>query len=128
MGRQADRYSFRLGPLSTLSVGRAREYWGGATLPTIYVLAHGWTPGYRAAVNSQAGNLLWWGANASVKGVWSSDWAWSPVVAPLSPTFPVNSTGLLQSIVALDPTAVVLAYSWIDDSATKSGSSRYSVS
>jgi hypothetical protein len=94
---------------------------GGATPPTIYVLAHGWAPGYRAAVNSQAGNLLWWGANASVKGVWSSDWAWSPVVAPLSPTFPVNSTGLLQSIVARDPTAVVLAYSWIDDSATKSG-------
>jgi len=94
---------------------------GGATPPTIYVLAHGWAPGYRAAVNSQSGNLLWWGANASVKGVWSSDWAWSPVVAQLSSPFPVNSTGLLQSIVALDPTTVVLAYSWIDDSATKSG-------
>jgi hypothetical protein len=93
---------------------------GGATPPTIYVLAHGWAPGYRAAVNAAGGNLLWWGSGASANGVWASEWAWSPVAAA-SVALQVNSTGLLQSIVALDPTAVVLAYSWIDDSATDSG-------
>jgi hypothetical protein len=90
----------------------------GADPPTIYVLAHGWAPGYRAAVNAQSGNLLWWGADASitVKGVrvWASDWAWMPVKQLLQ----INATGFLQSIVAMDPDAIVLAYSWIDDSAT----------
>lgn len=95
---------------------------GGATPPTIYVVAHGWAPGYRAVVNSQGGNLLWWGKNASANGVWASDWAWSPVSAPLVPAAsPVNATGVLQAIVAQDAKAVVLAYSWIDDSATDSG-------
>jgi len=93
----------------------------GANPPTIYVLVHGWAPGYRAAVSSQGGNLLWWGSNASVNGIWSSNWAWSPVIAPLKQAFPVNPIGFLQSIVALDPDAIVLAYSWIDDSATESG-------
>lgn len=95
---------------------------GGANPPAIYVLAHGWAPGYRAAVKAQGGNLRWWDKNAANSdGVWSSDWAWSPVTAPLSPAFPVNPTGLLQSIAAIDPNAVVLAYSWIDNSATESG-------
>lgn len=94
---------------------------GGPNPPAIYVLAHGWAPGYRAAVNAQGGNLLWWGSNASVNSVWASDWAWSPVTAPLTPPCPVSSTGLLQSIVTLHSKAVVLAYSWIDNSATDSG-------
>ena len=94
---------------------------GGANPPTIYVLAHGWAPGYRAAVNAQGGNLLWWGPNASANCIWTSDWAWSPVSAPLTPPFTVNTTGVLQSIAAFDPNAVILAYSWIDDSATDSG-------
>ncbi len=94
---------------------------GGSNPPTIYVLAHGWAPGYRAAVNAAGGNLLWWDPNASANGIWTSDWAWSPVTAPLEPPFTVNTTGVLQSIAAFDPNAVILAYSWIDDSATDSG-------
>lgn len=94
---------------------------GGANPPTIYVLSHGWAPGYRSVVKSQGGNVLWWGANASLNGLWTSDWAWAPVTAPLNPPFPVNANGLLPSIAAYDPQAVVLAWSWIDDSATKSG-------
>jgi pimeloyl-ACP methyl ester carboxylesterase len=43
------------------------------------------------------------------------------VIAPLTPPFPVNSTGLLQSIATLHSKAIVLAYSWIDNSATDSG-------
>src|SRR5256885_14773498 len=84
-------------PVTTASLG------GGADPPTIYVLAHGWAPGYRAAVKAQGGNLLWWSANASANGgVWSSEWAWSPVTAPVGSGFPVNPTGLLQSIAAFD--------------------------
>jgi pimeloyl-ACP methyl ester carboxylesterase len=33
----------------------------------------------------------------------------------------VNTTGVLQSIFEFDPSVVILAYSWIDDSATDSG-------
>ena len=103
-------------PVAPNTLGR------GAHPPSIYVLAHGWAPGYRAVVNAQGGNLLWWSANASANGgVWAAEWAWSPVTAPLQPAFPVNPTGLLQSIKALDPNAIVLAYSWIDNSATESG-------
>lgn len=92
----------------------------GSEPPTIHVLAHGWAPGYRQAVNEHNGRLLWWDKDASAGGLWTSDWAWSPVTAPSIP-LQVNATGLLQSIVALDPGAIVLAYSWIDDSATDKG-------
>lgn len=92
----------------------------GATPPTIYVLSHGWAPGFRTAVDNAEDNILWWGNDASANGVWSSDWAWSPF-SGTDPTLQVNSTGLLQSIVALDPNAIVLAWSWIDDSATDTG-------
>lgn len=94
---------------------------GGPNPPTIYVLSHGWAPGYRSVVDTQGGNVLWWGANASVNNLWTSDWAWAPVTVPLEQPFTVNSTGLLPSIAAFDPQAVVLAWSWIDDSATESG-------
>src|SRR5215467_10450509 len=94
---------------------------GGGGIPgSIYVVTHGWAPGYRSAVKAQGGNLLWWGSNAAVDGVWASDWAWSPV-SVTSTGFQVNPTGVLQQIVTLDSKAVVLAYSWIDDSATDSG-------
>jgi hypothetical protein len=84
---------------------------------SVYVLVHGWAPGYRAAVNAQGGRLRWWDEKASSGGVWASDWAWSPV-SGYSPALPVNPTGLLQSIKAFDPKSTVFAYSWIDDSAT----------
>ena len=89
---------------------------GGATPPTIYVVVHGWAPGYRAMVNSQGGNVLWWGKNASVNGAWASDWAWSPVSAPLVPAAsPVNATGMVQSIVAQDAKA---AAAWFEKAAS----------
>lgn len=95
----------------------------GDSPPAIYVLTHGWAPGYRAAVNAEGGNLLWWGSNASVGNTWASNWAWSPTSVDFesAPPFPVNQTGALQAIVMLDPKAEALAYSWIDDSATDSG-------
>ncbi|WP_157235618.1 thioesterase domain-containing protein [Methylosinus sp. LW4] len=94
----------------------------GTTPPTIYVLIHGWAPTYRSIVDKYNGAVLWWGANAALGGVWTSDWAWLPSSAPSAP---INSLGVLQSIVQRDPNAVVLAYSWIDDSATEKGFDGY---
>lgn len=97
----------------------------GTNPPTIYVLIHGWAPGYKSVVQAQGGNLLWWSSDAYIvvqnTNTWTSNWAWSAVSVPLSPTFAVNSTGLLQSIKAYDSSAEILAYSWLDDSATPSG-------
>ncbi len=90
---------------------------GGGGPVMIYVVAHGWAPGYRAVVEKNGGNLLWWGMQASAGGYWASDWAWSPVSAPLSPSFGI-SVGMLPSIVSWQPSSIVLAYSWIDESAT----------
>lgn len=87
----------------------------------IYVVVHGWAPGYRAAVDAAGGRLVWWGSNASDGTRWASDWAWSKVVTtgrkPLPPV-EVNPTGMLQQIHAFDRTATILAFSWIDDSAS----------
>lgn len=91
---------------------------GGETPPPIYVVTHGWAPGYRAVVNQYGGKLLWWSDDAAVQNVWASYWAWSPV---FHSKFPINSNGFLPSIAALDPSAIILAYSWIDNSATDSG-------
>jgi hypothetical protein len=100
---------------------------GGTNPPTIYVVTHGWAPGYRAAVNSQGGNFLWWGPKSSVKSsngvnLWTADWAWAPVSVTLDKKqFPISTKGVLPAIATQDPDAVVLAYSWVDDSATESG-------
>ena len=83
----------------------------------VYVVAHGWAPGWRAVVDAHRGNLLWWDDAAHAGGVWAADWAWTPV-SGYDPALPVNPTGLLQAIRAFDPTSWVFAYSWLDDSAT----------
>jgi hypothetical protein len=93
---------------------------GGTNPPPIYVVAHGWAPGYRDVVEEHGGHLLWWDRDAHAGGIWTSDWAWTPVTADTDwyGKVKVNTTGLLQQILVLEPNAVVLAYSWIDDSAT----------
>ncbi|MEP7012697.1 MAG: hypothetical protein ABJC13_20430 [Acidobacteriota bacterium] len=101
-------------PVSEESIGAGEDQ---ATGYSVYVLVHGWAPGYRAAVNAQGGRLRWWEDNASSGGAWAAAWAWSPVTGD-SPALPVNPTGVLQAIKAFDPQSTVLAYSWIDDSAT----------
>ncbi len=83
----------------------------------VYVLAHGWAPGWRAVVDAEGGRLRWWDDNAHSGGIWASNWAWCPF-SGVDPALPVNPTGLLQSIKAFDPKSWVFAYSWIDDSAT----------
>lgn len=99
---------------------------GGSDPPAIYVVVHGWAPTYRSVVDAAGGDLRWWGSKASAwdpstsMNRWTSDWAWSPVEVQLTPTVVVNASGMLQSIAALHPDAVILAYSWIDESATDS--------
>lgn len=75
----------------------------------VYFLAHGWAPGQSEAVllGSSPGDPL-------------KSWAATPAVPPwlFEPTPKVSSTGLAQAIVHADPEAIVIAYSWLDLSAT----------
>ena len=89
---------------------------GGASVH-LYVVVHGWAPGLRDLVNQHGGNLQWWSSDANPGGVWESEWAWTPTQGT-DPALQVKATGLIQEILLYDTNAVVLAYSWIDDSAT----------
>lgn len=96
----------------------------------VYVIAHGWAPGYRDWVNAclQQGHVLkWWETagfgdatcpppdpNTGPASFWMFE-GYSKSGVTISPT-----GGLAQAIIDADPNAVVLAYSWIDDSATTS--------
>ena len=77
----------------------------------VYFLVHGWAPGLTQDVllGSTPGDPLKW---------WQTDDApWL-----LNGVTPISTEGLAQSIVAGDPNAEVIAFSWIDQSATPSGS------
>ena len=96
----------------------------------VYVLVHGWAPGYNVWVQNDAAlgqTLTWWqtfpdqlGYNPAISDGLAP--ASSFLLQGLTGSFgiQVSATGMTQSILAADPKAVVLAYSWIDDSATKS--------
>jgi hypothetical protein len=100
----------------------------------VYVIVHGWAPGYENYVQRYAQltgyQLLWWDTypgQKSIPGRPGYDAAAARGSAPASPWLlkgqsgygvKVATTGLVQSIQASDPKAVVLAYSWIDESAT----------
>jgi|GEM_PF-1805583 len=116
----------------------------------ITVISHGWAPGYQDWVNYEAdkGHLLkWWETDPSQPGfdpTWTAlhpdqgpDSAWllhGETVSTLFGTTEVSAVGLAQSILSrtllsmptspVDPNAVVLAYSWIDDSATPTWNTR----
>ena len=75
----------------------------------VYFISHGWAPGKSEAV------LL-----GSTPGDPLKSWAPSQQVPPwlFDPTAQVASTGMAQTIVDADPDAIVVAYSWLDLSAT----------
>jgi hypothetical protein len=93
----------------------------------VYVLVHGWAPGYNTWVQKDAalGQVLeWWqtfpgqpGYNAAISGGLppASEWL---LDGHTEDSIVVSSTGMVQDLLASDPNAAVLAYSWIDDSAT----------
>lgn len=96
----------------------------------LYVVTHGWAPGLREAVDKAEGKLQWWGADAittqkkdSDKKEWASNWAWTGTTGEKH-HLKVSPTGLLQQIEKFEAQrnngkeTVVLAYSWVDDSAT----------
>lgn len=95
----------------------------GVVPSPIYVLVHGWAPGYVNQVPPD-GDLFWWSSGAAVtvdgNPVWPSSWAWAGLTigAEGDNPFCVNSTGVLQSIAQMNPNATLLCYSWLDDSAT----------
>jgi hypothetical protein len=93
----------------------------------IYVFAHGWAPGYLNVVqqNSKPGQpLLWWQTDGNLPGNSNgplNPYWFGPTVAPTNgaiPSITVDPVGFAKAILKLDPKAVVLGYSWIDDSAT----------
>jgi hypothetical protein len=83
----------------------------------LYVIAHGWAPGYENTVllHSTPGNpLKWWQTVQFPGGVPpepDSPWMFAGVDQ-------ISVTGLAQAIANADPHAQVVAFSWIDDSAT----------
>jgi hypothetical protein len=93
----------------------------------VYVLVHGWEPGYLNWVNAAAAEgqvLEWWqtfpgqpGYNPAISGGLGPASPWL-LEGHTEDGITVSSTGLVQDILASDPNAAVLAYSWIDDSAT----------
>lgn len=94
------------------------------TVKNVYVISHGWMPGLDGWVNTatQQGNLplswqTWQGPNTTTL---STPWLFQGSVANYS-KFQVNEAGLAQSILKADPDATVIAFSWIDESATPSG-------
>lgn len=75
----------------------------------VYFVSHGWAPGQTEAVllGSKPGDPL-------------KSWAATPAIPPwlFQPTEQVSFASMAQSIVDADPNAIVVAYSWLDLSAT----------
>lgn len=126
------RYDPAAGPSGTFVPVAAGSVTGPANL---YVIAHGWAPGYRGWVDG------YFAGTGEVLKVWQTD--------PSDPTYPTTSpyntddlgpaaayllngmpppantfdvtvspAGIAKIITDADPAAVVLAYSWLDESAT----------
>jgi hypothetical protein len=93
----------------------------------VYVIVHGWAPGYDkwvAAAAAKGQTLLWWNTFPTQLG-------YDPTISgglPPDSNFlldgntadgvALNPTGLAETLAWMDPNAAVLAYSWIDESAT----------
>ncbi len=93
------------------------------TADNVYVIAHGWMPGYNDWVDTAEshGNLplswqTWQGPNTAYAP--STPWLYDTGETG-DPEFTINEKGLAQEILQVDPNATVLAYSWIDESVTK---------
>ncbi len=107
-------------PVGAGSVGSTLTGQNGTHL---YVIVHGWAPGYRAivAANSTPGDPIdWWQLKGSVVGSMDPYSPWLYQGASADDTV-ISPNGLAQAITAYDPKAVVLAFSWVDDSATDGG-------
>src|SRR5262249_12321296 len=88
----------------------------------IYVIAHGWAPGFKTMVtdNSTATDpLKWWQTlDTSLAGSPGFPASQEMFYASAGDGIQISPSGLAYAITQADPKAVVLAYSWIDESAT----------
>ncbi|HMF16963.1 MAG TPA: hypothetical protein VKE98_07130 [Gemmataceae bacterium] len=88
----------------------------------IYVIAHGWAPGFKTMVthNSTATDPLKWWQTLDTSLADSPGFPASQEMfyASAGDGIQISPTGLAYAITQADPKAVVLAYSWIDESAT----------
>ncbi|MGI9642191.1 MAG: hypothetical protein ACR2N9_05355 [Acidimicrobiia bacterium] len=75
----------------------------------IHVIVHGWAPGMRSTVETHDGFLRVWDPEATTPDGRRFDRWFGP---------------LAEAILRDDPDATVLAYSWIDESATRTGATR----
>ena len=123
--KNPDNGSFQ--PVTAGSVGANNS---STTRDNVYVIAHGWAPGYLSwveKIQKQKGNPLPLSWNTWQDKPGPSDGPVTPWLFEKSDTsfgrtsFPISDTGLAQQIKSVDPNATVLAFSWIDDSATTTG-------
>ncbi len=63
----------------------------------------------------------WQGPNAQPASTQSTPWLFRGSDTGNYNSFPINESGLAQEILKADPNARVLAFSWIDESATPTG-------
>ncbi len=91
----------------------------------VYLITHGWMPGYRTWVNSlQTQKFLpvawqtWQNPQIDSGIVPAMPWLYQPSRGD-DPDVKISALGLAQQIHKVDPTAAILVYSWIDDSATQ---------
>lgn len=96
----------------------------------VYVAVHGWATDYTGvpALNNKPGNpLKWWDTIdwqqlKTPQGKKLSEpvasYMFLPQVGENDGKTPVSQAGLAWELLQSDPNAVVLAYSWVDDSAT----------
>jgi pimeloyl-ACP methyl ester carboxylesterase len=104
------------------SVGQSKS---ATSADNVYVIAHGWMPGYIGWVDRALDNKrlplswqTWQGTNKAYAP--STPWLYQGSSADAFDTgFAINDSGLAEEILKVDPHATVLAYSWIDESATK---------
>lgn len=91
----------------------------------VYVIAHGWAPGFKPMVQAYVANnepnppLKWWQtldtSLPSSPGVPSSA---EMFYGATGDGIQISPTGLAYAITQTDANAIVLAYSWVDESAT----------
>jgi hypothetical protein len=100
----------------------------------VYVVSHGWMSGYLDwvhTVENQGRVPLSWETWQGPVTAYAPSTTWlytgnktdeylasAPHVSIEQPSFQVNDLGLAESILKSDPTAIVLGFSWIDESAT----------
>jgi hypothetical protein len=88
----------------------------------VYVIAHGWAPGFETMVQDNgtpADPLKWWQTlDTSLMGSPGAPASADMFYGASGDGIQISPSGLAYAITQADPKAVVLAYSWIDNSAT----------